>query len=150
MMEKFTHTDYFLASISRQKDLKHLLKNNDSIIFATYCAGVSIECMFRAYIAKYTNEFDSKHNLERLYHKSLVGQQLNVSEKQKMTILVKQANKIWNNNLRYTSEKRMKRIIAHENVKKKITDVNKYISNYQSEIFKSTDKIIKTGILKWT
>ena len=99
---------------------------------------------------KYRIKCDSKHNLEKLYLKSLIGQKLNVSEKQKMTIRVKQANKIWNNNLRYTSEKRMKRIIAHENVKKKITDVNKYILNYQSEIFDSTDEIINTGKSKWT
>ncbi|WP_033960417.1 hypothetical protein [Psychroserpens jangbogonensis] len=150
MTHKFTPADYYSASLSRQKDLNHLLKNPNSIIFASYCAGVSIECMFRAYIVKYTYEFDSKHNLEKLYLKSLISQKLNVNEKQKMTIIVKKANQIWNNNLRYTSEKRMKRIIAHKNVKSKFTDVNKYLSNYQSEIFKAVDFIIKTGESKWT
>ncbi len=150
MAKDFTHTDYYTASLTRMADLKHLRTNQNSIIFSTYCAGVSIECMFRAYITKYTKEFDAKHNLEKLFEKSLLGSNLSENEKEKLTIAVKKANKIWNNDLRYVSEKRMKRKIAHENVKANFKDVNKYLEKYKSDIFKSTELIIKTGILKWT
>ena len=150
MAKDFTHTDYYTASLTRQADLKHLRTNQNSIIFSVYCAGVSIECMFRAYITKYTKEFDSKHNLEKLYAKSLLANQLEVGEKEKIASAVKKANNIWNNDLRYVSEKRMKRKIAHKNVKTGFKDVNKYIERFNSEIFDSTELIIKTGTSKWT
>jgi len=150
MAKDFTHTDYYSASLTRLADLKHLRTNKDSIIFSTYCAGVSIECMFRAYIAKYTREFDEKHNLEKLFEKSLLSNELDENEKKKIINAVKKANKIWNNDLRYVSEKRMKRKIAHENIKTEFKDVNKYLEKFKSEIFDSTEFIIKTGVSKWT
>ena len=150
MAKDFTHTDYYSASLTRMSDLEYLKTNQNSTIFSIYCAGVSIECMFRAYIAKYTREFDSKHNLEKLYEKSLLANELDDKAKEKISIAVKKANKIWNNDLRYVSEKRMKRKIAHQNVKTNFKDVNKYMSKFYSEIFDSTDIIIQTGKSKWT
>jgi hypothetical protein len=38
--------------------------------------------MFRAYITKYTREFDAKHNLEKLYEKSQIGTLLEQEEKE--------------------------------------------------------------------
>lgn len=150
MARDFTHTDYYSASLTRMTDLEHLRTNQNSIIFSIYCAGVSIECMFRAYITKYTKEFDAKHNLEKLFEKSLLANELTANEKEKLSIAVKKANKIWNNDLRYVSEKRMKRKIAHENIQTQFNDVNKYLDKFKSEIFDSTELIIKTGTSKWT
>ena len=138
----FTHTDYFSASLSRHADLKHLRLNKDSLIFSVYCAGVSIECMFRAYISKYTKEFDTKHDLEKLYAKSLLGSQFDIEEKEQLTIAVKRANKIWSNNLRYTSEKRMKGLIAHEYVKAGHSDKNIFMERLFSEIFEADRKSV--------
>lgn len=148
--EHFTHTDYFSASLTRLSDLAHLRTNKDSVILSIYCAGISIECMFRAYITKYTREFDSKHDLVKLFEKSQLGLNLEVEEKKELIIAVKQANEIWSNNLRYASEKRMKRIIAHKNITAGFKDVNNYMNRYYSDIFEATELIIKTGQETWT
>jgi hypothetical protein len=152
MAKDFTHTDYYSASLTRQADLLHLRTNPQSIIFSVYCAGVSIECMFRAYITKYTKEFDSKHDLEKLYEKSQIANLLDEKEKENITAAVKNANRVWSNDLRNVSEVRMKRKISHEFVKKgfKGKDIIKLISIYHSDIFSATDLIIKTGQSKWT
>jgi hypothetical protein len=152
MAKDFTHTDYYSASINRQADLLHLAKNPDSVIFSVYCAGVSIECMFRAYITKYTKEFDSKHDLEKLYEKSQLSNLLDEKEKENLTIAVKSANRLWSNDLRYVSEVRMKRKISHYLIKKglKGKDIIKLIGIFHSDIFSATDLIIKTGQEKWT
>ena len=105
--------------------------------------------MFRAYISKYTKEFDTKHDLEKLYAKSLLGSQFDIEEKELLTIAVKRANKIWSNNLRYTSEKRMKRLIAHEYVKAGHSDKNIFMERLFSEIFEATEFIITKGKEKW-
>lgn len=146
----FTHTDYFSASLTRYADLTHLKRNTDSAIFSVYCAGVSIECMFRAYITKYTKEFDAKHDLEKLYAKSLLGSEFDTKEKEQLTIAVKRANQIWSNDMRYASEKRMKRLITHKNVKAGHNDVNKFIERHFADIFDATDLIIIKGQEKWT
>lgn len=146
----YTYRDYYDAAICRAEDLVHLQYDQKRMIFSLYCAGVSIECMFRAYITKNTSDFDSKHDLERLYDKSKMALLLTADEKEEMTIAVKVANKIWNNNLRYTSEKRMKRIIAHQIVKAKIKDINKYLNKHYSDIFEAHETIIKIGKQKWS
>lgn len=152
MAKDFTHNDYYSASITRQADLSHLRSNPSSIIFSVYCAGVSIECMFRAYITKYTKEFDSKHDLKKLYEKSQMANLLDEKEKEILTAAVKNANRIWFNELRYVSELRMKRKISHELIKKglKGKDIIKQIDIYHSDIFKASDLIIKIGQSKWT
>ncbi|MBC5772625.1 hypothetical protein H8S95_01005 [Pontibacter sp. KCTC 32443] len=146
----FTHTDYFSASLTRYADLAHLRTNTSSAIFSVYTAGVSIECMFRAYITKYTKEFDAKHDLEKLFIKSLLGSKFDIKQKEQLTIAVKKANQIWANDMRYASEKRMKRLIAHKNIRAGLHDVNKYIERYFKEIFEATDLIIAKGHEKWT
>ena len=147
---KFTHTDYYSASLSRVIDLEHLLEKKESIIFSIYCAGVATECMLRAYITRYTLEFDSKHDLEKLYEKSQLSSLLNESDKERLSVAIRKMNKIWNNNLRYTSEKRMKRLIAHEMVRTNTKDVNNYVSKFYAEIFEATNLIITKGKEKWT
>ena len=148
----FTSHDYFHASISRQADVDVLKSDDNSIIFAIYCAGVAIECMFRAYIKLHTNEFDSKHDLKKLYSKSRLSERLNESEKQKIVELLFVADKIWHNDLRYFSEKRYKRVKGHELAKlqRQPKDIIKYIQNADSEIFSASKYITKIGEDKWT
>lgn len=165
-IERFTPIDYYNASLLRNKDLKYLRKNEQSIIFSLYCAGVAVECMLRAYITKRTSEFSSKHNLENLYLDSQIATFLNVEEKEKLTIAIKKINKIWRNDLRYTSEKKMTRLIVSkfnlqklDDIKREVMkDINKngnkgiktYIDAYYSDIFDAVDLIIETGEDKWT
>jgi len=89
----FTENDYFSAALHRFEDLTHLRTNNKSVIFSLYCAGVAIECMLRAYIIKYTREFDSKHNLLKLYEKSLLASYSEEEEKQTFAMAIKTATK---------------------------------------------------------
>jgi hypothetical protein len=145
----FTPNDYYSASLLRLEDLNQLKSNQRSIIFSLYCAGVAVECMLRAYITKYTAEFDSKHNLEKLFEKSLLGRYVDPENKEEIVAAVKKANKIWTNDLRYTSDKRLKRIIAHEMVKTNFKDINKYVDKYYSDFFDAADLIIQTGKSKW-
>ncbi|ETR73615.1 MAG: hypothetical protein OMM_06831 [Candidatus Magnetoglobus multicellularis str. Araruama] len=147
----FTANDYYSASKSRLQDLEYLRGSEANNIFALYCSGVLIECMLRAYILTYTKEFDSKHDLEKLYIKSQLGSQLTEDEKGKLSASIKIANKIWSNDLRYCSEKRLKRIFAHEFVKMKYKpkNINKYISNKKAELFEIAKEIQSIGEEKW-
>jgi hypothetical protein len=147
----FTSNDYFSAAISRQSDVDVLKSDDNSIIFAIYCAGVAIECMLRAYILLHSKEFDSKHNLKHLYIKSRLSELLDESEKEKVTELIATADKIWHNDLRYFSDKRYKRLKGHEiaKVKRPPKNIIKYIRNAESKIFIASKVITKIGEDKW-
>jgi hypothetical protein len=147
----FTKDDYFSASINRFEDFKHLRTNQKSIIFTLYCAGVSTECMFRAYILNETKEFDSKHDLYKLFIKSKMMLRMSESEREQLSLSVKRISDFWFNNLRYTSDKRAKRKIAHKLVQRtNFKDINKYLEKQNIDIFEATEKIIEIGKNKWT
>jgi hypothetical protein len=148
--DKFTGRDYFSASLLRMADLEYLRLNNNSIILSVYCAGVAIECMLRAYIREYvSSEFDGRHDLRELYEKSGIASRLKDSEKEKLIAAVTAAQRRWYNNLRYTSDIRMKRIIGHNMARTKCKDINSYIKKYYSDIFDAANLIVKKGEEKW-
>lgn len=152
--DRFTKTDYYDAALLRCEDFKYLRKNtkSKSVIFALYCAGVAVECMLRAYMVKNNVEFDAKHDLEKLYLKSQMAMLLNQNEKEKISTAIRTINKFWKNDFRYTSEKRLKRILGHELAKDKpsFRDINKYFDKRYTDIFKASEIIIKIGEEKWT
>ncbi len=146
----YTKNDYYSASLNRLGDLEHLRMNQKSIILSLYCAGVSVECMFRAYILKETNSFDDKHDLFKLYNTSKMGMELSVDRRMELTSQVKKISEFWFNNLRYTSDVRLKRKIAHKFVRTSFKDINKYLDKHNNDIFDATYKIIETGKELWT
>jgi hypothetical protein len=148
----FTANDYFSASKSRLQNIEHLISDEKNNILTLYCLGVSIECMLKAYIRSYTKEFDSRHDLKDLYFKSQISNNLEDSKKEKLSASIKCANGIWSNNLRYCSEKRLKRILGHEFAKQKYPpkDINKYLSQKRDTLFKIAKEILLIGENKWT
>jgi hypothetical protein len=150
----FTKTDYFTAALTREKDFQHLRKEKECIVFSLYCAGVSIECMLRAYIKSYTDEFDEKHDLKKLFIKSLISEKLTDKEKEKITVNIEEANRIWNNNLRYCSTIRMKRILIHEiagkNKQQQPKDFEKYLLNYKGKLFEIAKDFLTITKKLWT
>lgn len=145
----FTKTDYYTAALLRKGDLEHLRKNESSIIFSLYCAGVAVECMLRAYIRIETKEFDSRHDLSQLFEKSKLALIISPEDKGKVTASITKIAQFWSNNLRYTSDTRMKRFIAHKIVRTKFKDINKYLKKHNNDIFEATEIIIKMGETSW-
>lgn len=109
---KFTSRDYFFAMTERINDSEIMNSSKCSLSYQIYTYGVAIECLLRFKICEYTTEFDAKHDLERLYSKSKIFLDVNEDQKEKLACAIKIANKIWDNNLRYGSQKRMNRYIG--------------------------------------
>jgi len=144
--------NYYEAAFIRQKDYKHLKKNTDSMIFAIYCAGVAVECILHAYRLRNTKEYESRHDLIGLMNESKICGLISIEEREKLTVYIKRIQQTWSNDLRYYSESQMR-----QKVFRKITqmsyppkNINKYLSKFESEIFKITDEILKLGKSKWT
>lgn len=149
---QFTKTDYLSAAMARENDMKHLRNNPNCIVFSIYCAGVAIECMLRAYISRHSSEYSSRHDLIKLLIESNLASLLTIREREQITVDIKEAVKIWNNNLRYTSELRIKRILMHEIAQQQYQpkNINKYLLKFKSEIFNITENFLKLAKSKWT
>jgi hypothetical protein len=151
--DPFTHTDYYDAAHLRCEDFKYLRNNpqSKSVVFAVYCAGVAVECMLRAYMAKNNVAFDAKHDIKKLYEKSQMAALLSNNEKEKISAAIITLHKNWDNNFRYSYGKRIKRLIGHQfaESKFKYKDINKYLNNYYSDVFNAAELIIQTGATKW-
>lgn len=147
----FTADDYYSAAKERCKDLEYLEQNEDCIVISLYCSGLIIECILRAYVHKYNKEFDSRHDLEKLFVKSQLGNGLTSKEKEKLSAGIKLANKIWSNNLRYTSIKRYRRLLAHQiaRMPHKPVNLNKYLKKELTPLVESAKYIFSIGDQKW-
>jgi len=120
---KFTSRDYSFAMNERIDDSAKMSSSKCSVSYRLYTLGVAIECLLRNRILEYTTEFDDKHDLEKLCIKSKIFHEVDEEEKEKLACAIKVANRLWDNNLRYGSQKRLNRyigdVIARKNNKKR-------------------------------
>lgn len=147
----YTGNDYLTAARARLTEADVLKENPRTMIMAMYCAGVAIECIFRAYIVLQDKTWDSRHNLEKLYQRSHLSSKLDEEERSVLLQFVKLASRIWTNDLRYVSEVRFKRIKAHEFVKNRYNpkDIGKYIGKTCDDLFRASSYIVDIGEKKW-
>jgi len=136
---------YFLASKERYNDFLKLNTSDDSIVYAVYSAGLSIECLLRAFIAKKSDVFDSRHDLKKLFIESKISQILSPKDRDKMTLAIQVAADSWNNAIRYESIKSLKRKLGHKIANKRIKRIEKSLRYNFSDFFDQTKKVHEIG-----
>src|SRR5437899_8813032 len=119
---------YYRAALERIRQAQYLYREGSSYALAMYVAGVAVESMLRAFRAKKTSEFESRHDVLALFAESgmlRVGEErlkaLGWSDEQiaahakSLKSAVIDVYNLWQNNCRYASEERM---LAHLKRKK--------------------------------
>src|SRR5262249_23732459 len=114
---------YYRAALERIGQAQHLYHEGRSFALAMYAAGVAVECMLRAFRARKTFEFESRHDLLALFAESgmlRVGQEMlkaqgwsdhDITNHQvTLRTAVNDVYSLWHNNYRYASEERL---LAH-------------------------------------
>ncbi len=145
--EKPSYHEYFEAAKTRQRDYIYLIKDNNHIIFAVYCAGVAVECLLRGHITKSKPGLDRRHNLRELLKESHLLDGKGELEKIKINSAISTIDRIWYNNLRYASEKHIRRNFLKGFIGKKssLDDINKYYKNYIKKYFESVEIFLAKG-----
>ncbi len=111
----------FRASLERVKQAWALYREGSSYALAMYTAGVSVECMLRAFKIVRDPTFDEKHDLKRLFKASgmlkvdpAVMTSLGLSEAESEThfrelqAAATGVCDLWSNDYRFASEERLK------------------------------------------
>jgi len=90
--------DYFDAAGERLGDAHNLYKG-ERFGFALYAAGLSIECVLRAFRTRMSNQFDEKHDLVQLFDgcdKQFFG-----GDRREIDAAINAAWKGWRNDYRF-------------------------------------------------
>jgi len=100
--------DYVEAAQERLSNAK-LLYEAAQYAFALYAAGVAVESLLRAYIANVNPILETAHHLPLLLDESELQQIVTETENKKVYQAISVLSKLWKNDLRYTSNNRLRR-----------------------------------------
>ena len=104
---KLNGTDYMKASAFRIDTARrlHRLKRYSAAI---YFAGVSIECLLRAFITRKDPQFDPRHDLRELYKKAQLQALIPPEKHRQAGLWLGDVWMRWKNNYRFASDDRMR------------------------------------------
>jgi hypothetical protein len=151
---------YYQAALQRIKQAEYHYRQGNSYALAMYVAGVAVESMLRAFRAKQTTEFESRHDVLSLFAESgmlrMAEQKLEAAgwSKDDITNHVKSLRAavddvylLWHNNYRYASEERLlahlKRMRLYQKVKGDLLKAKAL------QLFNAASVFITRGILQW-
>jgi HEPN domain-containing protein len=138
--------DYVDAAQERLNNAR-LLYEAAQYSFALYAAGVAVESLLRAYIAQLDPILEAAHNLPLLLRTSNLRNLVTPDEDQRIYESVSLLAKRWRNDLRYTSNNRLRRRLKKNKLDRGIRgDFLK--ENCRIAIDLATT-ILRTGAAKW-
>jgi HEPN domain-containing protein len=138
--------DYFAAAQERLDEAK-LLFEKERYALALYIAGVAVESLLRAYIFRLEPKLEAAHNLELLLETSNLRSLVTTVESQQLFAAIADLYVRWRNDLRYTSNARLRRRLKKQKLDRGIRgDFLK--ENCRFAIAKAST-ILKVGVSKW-
>jgi len=125
----------------------NLLYEKARYAFAMYAAGVAVESLLRAYIFRLESKLVAAHNLPLLLDVSNLQSLVTFAESQQVFAAIDELYRRWRNDLRYTSNNRLRRRLKKQKLDRGIRgDFLK--ENCRIAIEKATI-ILKVGVEKW-
>ena len=104
---KFNYNDYLEASAFRIETARRLHRI-ERYSAAIYFAGVSIECLLRAYITREDPVFDQRHDLSALCKKAQLQKMIHPSDRRKADAWLGDVWTRWKNDYRFASDDRIR------------------------------------------
>jgi len=138
--------DYVEAAQERLSNAK-LLYEAAQYSFALYAAGVAVESLLRAFIVQLDPILEAGHNLPLLLQASKLHQVVTQRESELIDISLVTLTRRWKNDLRYTSNQRLRRRLKKLKLDRGIRgDFLKENCRIAIEI---ATTILKIGVTKW-
>lgn len=100
--------DYVIAAQERLSNAR-LLYEASQYSFALYAAGVAVESLLRAFVAQKEPVLEAAHNLLLLLRESRLKHYVTPDESDEVYIAILTLSLRWKNDLRYTSNNRLRR-----------------------------------------
>lgn len=144
---EFSANGYLAAALEHQSSLD-LLYQRRQYVLAMYVAGLAVECVFRAYIQRRTNEFDSRHNLYELARTSSFVDRVPLSHVAEYTRAVSEVAGRWANSHRYRSSAAMQAYLKRMKLDRGIR--GDALKENARRIINAANALVELGATLWT
>jgi len=138
--------DYVNAARERLRNA-HLLYDAAEYSFALYAAGVAVEALLRAYIFRLEPKLEAAHNLRMLFNASRLHAFIAHPEHKQIGTAVADLFKRWRNDLRYTSNDRLRRRLKKDKLDRGIR--GDFLKENCRIAIEAATSVIKIGAPKW-
>jgi len=138
--------DYFAAANERLDEAK-LLFEKAHYALALYVAGVAVESLLRAYTFRLEPKLEAAHNLELLLETSNLRFLVTAVESQQLFAAIADLYRRWRNDLRYTSNNRLRRRLKKQKLDRGIR--GDFLKENCRIAIEKASTILKVGVSKW-
>jgi len=138
--------DYFDAAKERLNEA-NLLYENERYSLALYVAGVAVESLLRAYIFRLEPKLEAAHDLELLLDASNLRKITTPSESQQVYTAIVKLYQRWKNDLRYTSNDRLRRRLKQQKLDRGIR--GDFLKENCRIAIEKAKIILRVGAAKW-
>ncbi|MGA2439659.1 MAG: hypothetical protein ABSH08_01755 [Tepidisphaeraceae bacterium] len=118
---------------------------------SNYLAGLAVECILRAYRWMIDPEFDSRHNIDRLYKLAKFADVVPNHDAEKIVAALGNVIAMWSNDHRFSTvaaiKNRWLRQQLHKRGKKWIK--GDFLKERTRELVNSATEIVNTGVGQW-
>ena len=115
--------------------------------FALYAAGVAVESLLRAYIAREDSILEAAHNLPLLLDASRISLYVTSDENEQLYHSVRLLAKRWKNDLRYTSNQRLRRRLKKQKLDRGLR--GDFLKENCRIAIDMAATILQIGVKKW-
>ena len=139
--------DYFETAQERLSNAR-LLYEAAQFSFALYAAGVAVEALLRAYVARLDPILEAAHNLLMLLQASELDQLVTANESLRIHKSLGILSRRWKNDLRYTSNNRLRRRLKRQKLDRGIR--GDFLKENCRIAIDMASTIMRIGVEKWT
>jgi hypothetical protein len=151
---------YYKASLERIRQAWQLYREEASYALAMYVAGVSVECMLRAFKMRKDPSHDEKHDLRRLFRASgmlqvepevLISRGLSQDEAnayfREIQAALNEIHSLWANDYRYVSEDRLRAHLKYSKLDRGLR--GDFLKANARKPLNSAQTFADKGVIQW-
>lgn len=151
---------YFAAAVERSRQANLLYLDGRSFALAIYVAGLSSECLLRAFKARHDETFDERHDMLRLLAASglmdidrqqlidtgMIDSDIDI-HLQQLKVAVHEICLLWSNRYRFAPEELLRSHLKRRTQYRKIK--GDYLKAQARRLLDATDVLMRQGFLRW-
>ncbi len=139
-------TDYVVAAQERLSNAR-LLYEAAQYSFDLYAAGVAVEALLRAFVTQKEPVLEAAHNLILLLRESRLRDRVSALDSQRLHKSVNVLSKRWKNDLRYTSNNRLRRRLKKQKLDRGLR--GDFLKENCRIAIDMAETVLKIGVPKW-
>lgn len=118
---------------------------------SSYMAGLAVECMLRAFRHAIDPEFDSRHDLDKLYDLAKFADIVPANDEDNIVAAMQNVTTRWSNSYRFMPESELKSRWLAQGLNKRGREWFKgdFLKERTRELLNSANKIVNTGVARW-